>query len=505
MNNYKMLKLRELLLISIALIGALCCHSGTKVDFMVDSLGYSVNPDGLTVSVANNTDGYGGYVGNSNIYADIEMVEIPESVEFNGTSYTVTAIGTGAFSRCSNLRSVVIPSSIKTIGDYSFMYCFSLESINLPEGIEEIGGYAFTGCNFSELVIPTTLRFINSSALCCQRLIKLTWNAVNCSTSDRYSKEFITALFLEEVIIGDGVENIPYGLCYGSKITNITIPESVKHIEDLAFSNCEDLQSIIIPESVKTIGTGAFYNTTSLQSIEIPNSVTVIKDRVFENSGITSIVLPESVERIGDYAFSCSALKEVKLPESLTYIGAYAFYKCTDLTTVEWNNSLRHIGGSAFQDCANMTSPIVFPEGFQCVQTAAFARCEKVPMLKSYIMNPQDISTDSIKRVNIGNNNGILSIPYGTRAKYNSVTTESGNYKVWGRFATIVERLTSNGITGNVNGDDTVDGSDANVLINYLLGDEGLVDEDLAGDLNGDGNTDGSDLNALINMLLGVD
>ena len=495
--------LRILLLFCFSAMSTSICHSGTNYQFLVDGIGYLVNPDSTTVSVANYYDSDILFF-DGGIYSELEEISIPDSVEFNGKIYTVTRIDEDAFKRCEKLRKVTLPNSIKVLGYYSFMFCNSLEYINLPEGLEEIGAQAFAECNFSELVIPSTLKRIYYSAIGNIGLTKLTWNAVNCSSANgNYSKSFIWADFLEEVIIGDGVEIIPYGLCNGAKITNITIPESVKYIEDYAFANTVNLQSIIIPESVQHLGIGVFSGTSNLQSVQIPNSLTAISNRAFENSGITSIVLPESVERIGDYAFSGSALKEFKLPESLTYIGANAFYNCTDLTTVEWNNSLRHIGGSAFQDCVNMTSPIVFPEGFQCVQTAAFARCAKVPMLKSYIMNPQDISTDSIKTVNIGNNKGILSIPYGTRAKYNSVTTESGNYKVWGRFATIVERLTSNGITGNVNGDDTVDGSDANVLINYLLGDEGLVDEDLAGDLNGDGSTDGSDLNALINKLLG--
>lgn len=446
-----------------------------KAQFIIDDIGYIINPDSLTVSVANDWENV-SYLQfpNGGIYDGCEKIVIPPTIDYNGKEYTVNTIAADAFCNCVNLKEVILPNTIKVISENAFFET-GIKILILPEGLEVVEGYGLAS-DFDELVIPTSLQLIRSYAIGFVK--KLTWNARYCETDPKYTKQFISGVKLEEIIFGDEVEIIPYGICESSLITNVTIPESVTVIEENAFAGTHNLESVVIP-----------------------NGVTTIKAGGFSDSGISSVVLPESLTYIGDNAFLSTKITSLKLPESLSYIGLQAFMGCSQLTTVEWNNSLRHIGGSAFQDCVNMTSPIVFPEGFQCVQTAAFARCAKVPMLKSYIMNPQDISTDSIKTVNIGNNKGILSIPYGTRAKYDSCS----NVWIPSRFSAIVERLTSNGITGNVNGDDTVDGSDANVLINYLLGDEGLVDEDLAGDLNGDGSTDGNDLNALINMLLGVD
>ena len=50
-------------------------------------------------------------------------VVIPEKVEYNGTSYNVTSIGNNAFSGCSGLTSVTIPSSVTSIGDWAFSNC----------------------------------------------------------------------------------------------------------------------------------------------------------------------------------------------------------------------------------------------------------------------------------------------------------------------------------------------------------------------------------------------
>ena len=54
---------------------------------------------------------------------------------------------------------------------------------------------------------------------------------------------------------------------------------------------------------------------------------------------------------------------------------------------------------------------------------------------------------------------------------------------------------------GDVNGDNTVDVSDINIVINEILGKGGTYNADV----NGDGTTDVSDLNIVINIILGMD
>ena len=50
-------------------------------------------------------------------------VVIPESVEFNGISHSVTSIREGAFGYCFGLTSVTIPNSVTSIGNYAFAHC----------------------------------------------------------------------------------------------------------------------------------------------------------------------------------------------------------------------------------------------------------------------------------------------------------------------------------------------------------------------------------------------
>ena len=61
-------------------------------------------------------------------------------------SKPVTSIGSRAFSSCTGLTSVTIPSSVTSIGDFAFSRCIGLTSITIPSSVISIGGWAFYGC-----------------------------------------------------------------------------------------------------------------------------------------------------------------------------------------------------------------------------------------------------------------------------------------------------------------------------------------------------------------------
>ena len=66
-------------------------------------------------------------------------LEIPSSVTYNGTTYTVTSIGKYAFRCCRSLTSVTIPNSATSIGLEAFFNCSGLTSVTIPNSVTSIG------------------------------------------------------------------------------------------------------------------------------------------------------------------------------------------------------------------------------------------------------------------------------------------------------------------------------------------------------------------------------
>lgn len=96
-------------------------------DFTVGDLNYSVNEDGVSVTVTGHVDGQ---------VATGELI-IPESVTYYGNDYMVTSIGSWAFCGCANLTgSIIIPNSVTSIGNNAFMYCYGFTgSLSIPNTI----------------------------------------------------------------------------------------------------------------------------------------------------------------------------------------------------------------------------------------------------------------------------------------------------------------------------------------------------------------------------------
>lgn len=108
-------------------------------------------------------------------------------------SSVVTAIGSGAFSGNTSLRSVSLPVGVKKIGQEAFADCTALTSVSLPSTLESVGAGAFYGCSS-----------------------------------------------LGSVNIPSGVTSLGDDAFYGcSSLKTVTIPDSVTSIGDGAFDGCD--------------------------------------------------------------------------------------------------------------------------------------------------------------------------------------------------------------------------------------------------------------------------
>ena len=147
------------------------------------------------------------------------------NVSFNAThSDTNFIIGDEAFSNCSNLTNITIPTGVTSIGYKAFYDC-GLTNITIPSSVTSIGQIAFSNCSsLTSVTLPNSIVSID------------------------------VATFL-----------------YCSSLTSITIPSSVTNIAARAFEGCAGLTSVICNAvTPPELGATAF-NDTNNCTIYVPS------------------------------------------------------------------------------------------------------------------------------------------------------------------------------------------------------------------------------------------
>ena len=108
---------------------AVCMNANTET-FDSGDFSFQINEDGETVTLTK-------YLGSDSV------VTVPETVEYEGKSYTVSKLGSRAFYECVNMTKIEIPECVTFIDGYTFAYCSSLTEISLPKRLDYIGYASF--------------------------------------------------------------------------------------------------------------------------------------------------------------------------------------------------------------------------------------------------------------------------------------------------------------------------------------------------------------------------
>ena len=298
-------------------------------------------------------------------------VVIPESLG----GKKVTSIAREAFQRCSKIKSVKIPSTVKNIGPYAFAYCTAIESITVPASVSVIDNHAFRGCTALKNV-----SFEQGSAL--SRIGHFAFE--NCTA--------ITAISLPSTVtsIGDAA----FKDC--SALAAISIPTELVELGSRAFNNCTSLTSISFFDKVTKIGSEAFRGCTALTNVYLSAALSELGEAVFWDCDNITVAkaptaalaaLPKNALRtleingtgkIGINALSdCKTLESVVISGNITEIDASAFYNCIALKSFVFGNasqSLPKIGRYAFYNCKSLTQ-ITLPSGLREIGVGAFYCC----------------------------------------------------------------------------------------------------------------------------------
>ena len=259
----------------------------------------------------------------------------------------VTEIKAYAFSGCSTLTSITIPSSIINIGDYAFYECDSLKKVNYLGAIEDWCRINHDGYHSNPL--------INGAEL------------------------YILGVLVTDLIIPESVTEINHYAFNGcSSITSITIHDAITSIGNAAFNGCDFITTVKYLGTIEDwcnikfvnrdsnplhVGANFYLNDTLVTDLVIPDSVTRIYAFAFAGcSSIKSVTMSNTVNEIGMVAFGmCVSLISIRISESMTLLDLGLFFACFSLDNVIIPNSLEIIYPETFKGCVSLSR--VYYEG----------------------------------------------------------------------------------------------------------------------------------------------
>lgn len=384
---------------------------------------------------------------------------------------TLKTISNDAFSDCGILE-ITIPENVASIGERAFYNCpinkiyynakrcnkigssaapafsgywdysdinnpthFNATELTIGPRVELIPDNAFTQLDLTTIVIPESVESIGACAFYCDNgrsngifIKEIIFNARNCTNigvnSYGWSAFHVNKnASVNKIIFGENVETIPDKLfCEINSLSEITIPQSVKHIGANIFEKNTNLNTIvfnaesatyinndnqpIFPSSVNKIVIGGKVsklprninvNLKNLSKIVLNGNNHFInrEDVLFDKSNTELIMFPAGKKQ-----------NIYEIPDGVSNIGDNSFLGASNLNCIFIPNTVKEIGQNAFIGNSNLSKIIL--------------RADTPPNCANNCFN-NNIKTKCS-----------LIVPEGTRQNYESKT-------VWSDFTNISE------------------------------------------------------------------
>ena len=387
------------------------------------------------------------------------------------------SIGKSVFYGCTNLQSTLLGQYVTGIGEDAFYGCSKLESITIPESVYTIGKNAFSDCTgMKSVVIGNSTKIIDQYAFS------------NCTS-------------LTSLKIGEGTNTIGnYAFSCCSSLQSISLGEGTVTIGDNTFSGCSKLPKIVIPGSVNSIGNYAFCGCTGLKTVIMADRLTEGElklgcngsNPLFVDCLLDSVYigrnLSYSTESYYGYSpfYRNTTLRSISITDKETEISANEFYGCTNLQNVQIGDGVTSIGNWAFSGCSSLKN-FSFGTQVQTIGKEAFSDCTTVTAIISNAKTPPTCGTQALDDINKWD--CVLYVPKGYVSDYQATDQ-------WKDFFFIEEIKPV--LRGDVNGDDVVNGTDIQAIINLIV--ESQYDK--KGDVNEDGIVNGTDIQEVIKIIV---
>lgn len=248
-------------------------------------------------------------------------------------------------------------------------------SFAMPESVTEISRNAFyNAVNLTDITMSSNITYIGSGA----------FSGTGMLADDNNWEDDV--LYIDSYLIdarANGDYKVKEGTLliaedafyYNHSLKSVTLPESVRYINDDAFfftsieriivdeenpyycnGTYGDLYNkdktelirypdanvqnqVFIPEGVKKIADGAFSWVKCISTVILPDSVEIIEPYTFCYSSLRDLTLGDGVKTIGEGAFDCCGIESITIGRNVETIEQYAFGGCVGPTNVYFNGT----------------------------------------------------------------------------------------------------------------------------------------------------------------------
>ncbi|MGY6648990.1 leucine-rich repeat domain-containing protein [Wenyingzhuangia sp. IMCC45574] len=217
-------------------------------------------------------------------------ITIPKSVSYNYKNYNVTSIKAKAFQlQFDKLTSINIPSSITNIGNYAFNFT-GITTLVIPNGVKHIGAYAFASTSLNHLTLSESIETIGSGA---------------------FDLSFLTTV----ISLKQDPAFLPNdAFSEFEKENNISLIIPLNSSDNYTNKNWTGFMSITENSSLSTkkeLKEDNFKNSILIEKniLKIKNKTTIIRNTIYNSSGIKIKSSTQNEIYIGDLAKGVYILK----------------------------------------------------------------------------------------------------------------------------------------------------------------------------------------------------
>lgn len=308
--------------------------------------------------------------------------------------------GSGAFSFCEALTSVVINHNPSEIPSSLFEGCKALTSVEGVDSVIRVGKAAFKDtaltsfATVNNVVAVGDYAFKGVTSLATDGFTKVASIGIEAFEATGVIGQVFYKAENASSVISDGVLYVAPQAFKGLAVTSVAIPASVIEIGEGAFENCTSLASVTFAAAarIRYILPRAFYGCTALNGFTVPTSVVQIGYEAFASSGLQTIDLAAATDLrvVGDRAFAYSKLSAIVLPESVRSLGTEAFRGVVTLSNANIG-SLTAIPDGTFRGCSNLNE-FTINETIVSIGNKAFAESGIVKVTVNGMSDEEDKS-----------------------------------------------------------------------------------------------------------------